>query len=561
MLRAYPLKALILVLFAGCSAPVCRQELVAQTGRCVPKERPVCEPACSAALHQVCDNDEESPTCICAPGYEGNPCAWTGVLEDPGFQKQSAWTLSGGANVLERGTGPIDLGFAQLEETAACFAGAVSQTVQMPSYEAGEPLVAELTYRARGLYGLALGFNRAETQLPQTENPSTTGDVWRTERICLGEAAYGGAVTVRLSAPEQHFSCFDEGEGIIEVDRLDIVLADSGECPAPGQVLNGTAEVAGGGWRFETTGVGIAELAEDVGREASAGVRLVSEFASAAVAWTRLSVPTSESLPSPALRFWWQGTTERLFQFRIGRQNDIGNTTGNFPLEEVWGNDSEENFVYCLPPWTHGNVVELISRPLPLSPADGTSELAIDDVEIISETSCGSSTDILDPAFDAAFNAGTEIRVSGVTDRSDAEMASVTLLAEPSLSRTEDGGVLELSYWNEAAVIWLETWVFVPESEGNDGPSFAFWSKVPEFNEKPIRSVLGRAAVNPADLQVGGDWTRNEVCLPPAWSERWYRVQWRLGEIPPLGDRPVVPPVRIYIDDLELTTSSACPSE
>ena len=455
-----------------------------------------CGPRAALAPTEVCDSDTEAPSCICAPGYSGIPCTWTGDLDDPGFQDQQAWTLSGGANVLERGTGAVDLGFAQLEETAACFAGAVSQTVQMPSYEAGEPLVAELTYRARGLYGVALGFNRAETQLPQTEDPSTTNDVWLTERICLGEAAYGGPVTVRLSSPEQHFSCFDEGEGIIEVDRLDIVLADPGECPAPGQVLNGTAEVAGGGWRFETTGAGIAELAEEVGREASAGVRLASEFGSAAVAWTRLSVPTSETLPSPALRFWWQGTTERLFQFRIGRQNDIDKTTGNFPLDEVWGNDSEENFVYCLPPWTHGNVVELISRPVPLSPADGTSELSIDDVEIISEASCGSSSDILNPAFDAAFVAGTEIRFTGVTDRSDAQTASVTLLAEPSLSRTEDGGVLELSYWNEAAVIWLDTWFFVPESEGTDGPAFAFWSKVPEFNEKPnsqrARSCCGQ---------------------------------------------------------------------
>jgi hypothetical protein len=108
--------------------------------------------------------------------------------------------------------------------------------------------------------------------------------------------------------------------------------------------------------------------------------------------------------------------------------------------------------------------------------------------------------------------------------------------------------------------MFLETWVLVPESDGNDGPAIRFWSNVPETNEKPIRSVLGRAAVNPADLQVGGGWVRNETCLPPRWSGRWYRFQWRLGEAPPIGDLPIVPPIRIYIDDLELTTSSACPA-
>ena len=55
------------------------------------------------------------------------------------------------------------------------------------------------------------------------------------ERVCLGEAAYGGSVTVQSRTPEQHLSCFDTTRrGISEVDRLDIVPADPGECPAPG---------------------------------------------------------------------------------------------------------------------------------------------------------------------------------------------------------------------------------------------------------------------------------------------------------------------------------------
>jgi hypothetical protein len=68
----------------------------------------------------------------------------------------------------------------------------------MPSYEVGEPLVAEVTYRAQGSYGLALGFNRAWTELG-----SPFDGQWRTERVYLGEVAYGGAVTVRL-VPESN---------------------------------------------------------------------------------------------------------------------------------------------------------------------------------------------------------------------------------------------------------------------------------------------------------------------------------------------------------------------
>jgi hypothetical protein len=500
----------------------------------------------------VCDGDTEAPSCVCAPGYSGIPCTWTGVLDDPGFENQDVWTRTEGAEVLQnREDTLIDEGFARIERSAACNAGVVSQTVQMPSYEVAEPLVAQVTYRAEGLYGLALGFNRAWTQLPVTSDFG-----WTPERVCLGEAAYGGAITVQLSAPEQHPSCFDEQEGEINVDRLDIVPAEPGECPAPGEVLNGTGEVGAGGWQFETTNTAIAELAEGVGRDASSGVQLVVGASVRAAARTKLSVPSSKSLQSPALRFWWKGTAGQLFDFQIGRYDGVLQKA--LPLDDVYGNNSDVNSLYCLPPWTHGNVVDLIFKNSGDNLLDGFSELIVDDVEIVSEARCGASTDLLDPGFDAG-----PAQIMGVTHFTPYQ--SATLRTEASLSRTGDGGVLELSYWSEEAVLWLETWVLVPESNGDEGPAIVFWSNVPPdddaINELPIRSVKGRAAVEPDDLQVGGGWTRNRRCLFPEWSGRWFRFQWRLGNLPPLGDALIDPPVRIYIDDLELTTDLACRSE
>ncbi len=557
-LQAHLLRAVFCgMLLGSCSSPVCRSGSEAQAGRCVDQEIPElqCEPACSPTAHEVCGGDAESPSCICAPGYEGTPCTWTGVLEDPGFQNQSAWTLSRGATVLEGERDfTIDEGFARVERSAACDAGAVSQTVQMPGYEVGEPLVAEVTYRAQDLYGLALAFNRS-----QTEFGPTLDEQWRTERVCLGEAAYGGAVTVRLGSGEQHPSCFDVEEGRIDVDRLDIVPAEPGECPAPGEVLNGTGDEGGGGWQFEMTGAGVADFAEGAGREGTPGVRLAIEAGDRAVAWTKASVPSPESMQSPALRFWWRGTSGLPFKFQIGHYDTVGSETGALPLDDVYGNGSDVNYLYCLPPWTHGNVVDLIFRPLlDSSSVDGPSELVIDDVEIISEARCGTSTDLLDPGFDAGPS-----RIMGV--KNFTPYTAATLRTEPSLSRTEDGGVLELSYSNEAALMFVETWVLVPESNGNEGPAIVFWSNVPPdddaINELPIRSVKGRAAVEPDDLEVGGGWTRNRRCLFPEWSGRWFRFQWRLGNFPPMPAAPIDPPVRIYIDDLELTTDSACRSD
>jgi hypothetical protein len=330
------------------------------------------------------------------------------------------------------------------------------------------------------------------------------------------------------------------------------VLASPGECPAPGEVLNGTGDEGGGGWGFEKTGAAYADFADGVGRGGTSGVQLGVGASVGAAAWTKLSVPSSESVHAPALRFWWRGTTGQPFGFQIGRYNQI--STNALPLDDAYGNDSDVNYLYCLPPWTHGNVLDLIFKNLGDNSLDGLSELAIDDVEIVSDARCGASTDLLDPGFDAG-----PIRIMGVTNFTSDQAA--TLRTESELSRTDDGGVLELSYWNEAAVMWLETWVFVPESNGDEGPAVVFWSNIPPSNEKPVRSVLGRAAVNPAELTDGGGWQRNEVCLFPEWSGRWFRLQLRLGDIPPMGTAPIDPPIRIYIDDLELTTSSACPSD
>jgi hypothetical protein len=538
------------MLVVGCSSPVCGPELVEQTGRCVAREPSAkpCVPACSTSAHQVCDGDAEAPSCICAPGYSGVPCTWTGVLDDPGFENQDVWTRTEGAEVLQnREDTSFDKGFARIERSAACNAGVVSQTVQMPGYEVAEPLVAEVTYRAEGLFGLALGFKRAWALLPLTTDFAWTSEP---ERVCLGEAAYGQDVTVQLSTPDKHPSCFGEQEGEINVDRLEIVTAEPGECPAPGEALNPSGE-EDGGWEFDTAGTAEAGIVEGVGRGGTSGIRIAREGIARAAASTRLSVPSSESLKSPALRFWWKGTSGSPFSFQIGRFDGVGESA--FPLDTVIGNGSDRNSVYCLPPWTHGNVLDLIFKLATASSTELT-ELVIDDIEIISDDSCGTSTDMLDPGFEAGPN-----RIMGVTIFPLFEAAAV-LRNEPSLARTGDG-VLELSYSNESVVMWFETWVFAPESNGVDGPAVAFWSNVPAVNELSIQSLKGRAAVEPADLQQGGGWVRNEVCIFPEWSGRWFRLQLRLGDFTPRLDRPVEPPIRIYIDDLELTTSSACPAE
>lgn len=549
VLRPLILTSLLVGLFAaGCSSPVCRPELIQQGARCLTPEEAAkeCSPACDPTAHEVCDGDFDAPSCVCAPGYQGSPCTWFGVLESPGFESEGAWTTSRGATVLPFEPGPIDQGIGFLAPSVGCNAGALSQLVDMPEYAAAEPLVVEVTYRTQGAFGASVGFDRAWTFLESVER-----NTWTTQRTCLGDAAFGRSLVVQFSAPERHPSCDDDPEVGIEVDRMAIVPAEEGECPAPGAVLNPAAESDEGGWQFVTSGTASAGFAEGVGRGGSSGILLERASDGRAAAWTRVSVPTSESLTSPALRFWWRGTRDRPFKVRLGRFDEGDNIGGAFQLDDLYGSGVDETYVYCLPPWTHGNVVDLVFR-IPDEDSDDASELAVDDVQIVSDERCGTATDILDPGFDAG-----PTRYLGVTQRTPFQAA--TLRTEPALSQTGDGGVLELSYWNEAAVMRVDSWMLVPEPRGDEGPALAFWANIPLGTDKMLRTVLGRAAVDPNPVEPAGGWFREEVCLPPAWFGRWYRVQWRLGDSSPAGNATIEPPVRLYIDDLELTTSSACP--
>jgi hypothetical protein len=496
----------------------------------------------------VCDGDTESPACVCAPGYEGDSCTWIGVLKDPGFEDGQAWMLRSAAiNTFEEG--PTGDGIATLTPRSACFAGRVSQTVEMPSYEVGEPLVAEVTYQAEGSFGLSLGFGRAWTQLP----PSSA-DVWATERVCLGDAAYGGEVLVQIAGAEQHPTCFDTPLFDVRVDHLDIIPAGQGECPAPGEVLNGSGDAAKDGWQYSAEDGASFEFAPGAGREGTSGVRLVRDGESRLKAWTKLSIPSAESVPSPALRFWWAGDNETQYRFKIGRATaDRFNDAGELPLDEPRGNGSELNYVYCLPPWTHGNVVDLIFE-VPVPESREPAALVVDDIEIVSDEGCGSSPDVLDPGFEAG-----PARIMGVTNFTP-DVATVRLRTDPLLAHSGDGA-LELTYSNEGARVTWETWVLLPESNGVEGPTVFYWANVPSTVETPLFTRLGRAAVKPAPLIVGGGWQRSDpICPTPEWAGRWFRVKFELGERPPMGNLQLAP-TSVYIDDLEVTTTPNCPAE
>ena len=551
--------ALLAVLGACASGGLCGEGYREVDGRC----EFYCEEPCGA--HQDCFETDSGGECQCVAGYAGDPCEWTGGLEDPEFVRPEAWIKRNGAIVEPLAAG-LDQGegIASFESTVVCNAGAVSQVVEMPPYDLADPFVVDMTFRNQQVTGVVVGYNRAFRLL------ATSSRNWHPERFCLGEAAYGGQVKFQVAAYEQSTACFQNPIGTFAVDRLEIAVARPNECPAPGTVLNGDANLDEGGWVFheeflQPGGPPEAGFAAGVGEGDSSAIRLYKPQDSQNVsgAHTQLSVPLPETMPSPGLRFWWRGSPGSGIQVEMGTFPGLRNE--DRPLDSLFGDGTPQEAVYCFPPWTHGNVVDLSFELL--GPAE--QEVIIDSVEIfsVSDQGCGDSTELFDPSFDS-FPSRWPGAAHGRT-------SSVEIIGDPVRVRTPDSGSLAMTYVDNQARVDFHTWVWIPPSEGDQFPALSFFSDVPaDPGASVFWSFSGGTGPGPdcipdgpnscppiqlsRSLPMGGGWQPNlPVCLPDEWSERWFRF--RVAVRP--SDAPLEvfeEPKSVLLDDFEVVLDPGC---
>jgi hypothetical protein len=216
-------------------------------------------------------------------------------------------------------------------------------------------------------------------------------------------------------------------------------------------------------------------------------------------------------------------------------------------VETLVGTNAERNYIYCLPPWTHGSVVDL-SFSLTGDEASDAEELVVDDVAIVSDPDCGIDPELLDPGFEAAPN-----RWLGSSLGSAYE--DVVMQEDEALARSGTGA-LELTYWNSAASLTVDRYVLVPKVEEGRGPAVTFYSRSPTAPSTPVQWIVGRDEFL-GSVSTSSDWTLNEACLPPQWAGRWFRLRVAAGPREEIG-APIAQEL-VFLDDFSLTTSSACP--
>ncbi|MGB8331682.1 MAG: hypothetical protein WCE62_16260 [Polyangiales bacterium] len=311
-----------------------------------------------------------------------------------------------------------------------------------------------------------------------------------------------------------------------------------------------------------------------VGNDGSGGARIYKPGGGTNLAamWTTVSVPRSDTLPSPALRFTARGISTKRFLAGLGTFPGLRIATR--PLDTFVATDSPVVYKYCLPPRTFGNILELyfaMQPELRPEPAANEAELVVDDLEVISDPSCGESLDILDPSFDSAPNRWPGVRIVEPSD-TPTGTDQVGIIDDPNRARPPGRGALEVSYASSQAFIDVETWVWVPPPDERGRPMLTFYADVPGDPGVELRwaffgalspnfeCVEGESCVKQpnAALLPGGGWRRyDEICLPPEWAERWFQV--RLAIRPSEGPLEIFdPPRSVLFDDFEVTTDPRC---
>jgi hypothetical protein len=270
----------------------------------------------------------------------------------------------------------------------------------------------------------------------------------------------------------------------------------------------------------------------------------------------QVSVPLPTEALSPALAFWWNGSNERLFPVEIGTFggfDSAGRPDRARVMDTLVGAGGERNHVYCLPPWTHGAVVDL-SFALPDDGRSEAVELAVDNVRIVSDDRCSDFDGLLDPGFESAPNRWIGASLGSSDQR-------VNMKPEPAVAHSGNG-VLELSYgWESSqtspsALLAMETYVLVPSVDEIGGPAVALYTDTEVQASARVEWLLGRTERCRGDLPHGA-WARSEICLPAEWSGRWYRLKVQVK--PPNEAGTGEERFRVLVDDLELLTSPDCP--
>ncbi len=297
----------------------------------------------------------------------------------PGFDIGGPWPVTGEAIVDEAGPGHDGRGSGLLSGPALCNGDTITQTVCTGSMHDRGPTKltvwqradctgceAEAAVRIGGGAAVSLG---------------TATDTWSQASVCLGEGAFGEAVSFAFTGPaHSHPACtWDPTEApAVLIDDVALEQTTRFECPELGTVLNGDFESGALGWEVDATPA--SEVSFPVLADGAA-VRLVrGGGCESAFVEGRVSVPLAETLPHAALQ-----VRATIAGGPLSVQ--AGGISALLPLPLGSG----ETHRLCVPGADRGNVLPIrigLAAPLATCTGAGPSEATVKDVRLVSDPTC-----------------------------------------------------------------------------------------------------------------------------------------------------------------------------
>ena len=512
----------------------------------------LCDLEC--AQYEICDGSGSQPTCRCAEGFSGTPCEWEGVVGNPQFQRVEDWTATLGVDIQEEEGGFTSPGQVIFPYQSLCQRGHLFQEVTMPDFGDVGPMVAQVRFRGAdpGDYVYQNTPIGISTDRVWTHVANVMAQGWQTQRVCLGDAASGKQFRFGIG-PMGPVQCADDNHQVV-LDSVDVLPAQTGECPQIGEVLNGDME-ANGGWTFVPEPPSTATLVEGVGINGTRALRIqINETCKKVSFAGKFSVPSASKNFQPALEFQWAAPSHQTVELRLNdrRLTKLFNT-------DVFSEQQFHSEIVCLPPWTHGRINTLSGvfgfqrggQACGVDQSSNPPTFLLDAVKVVSVPACGTDKNMLDGGFEYAPRLSPERWVSP-------QEYSVATISDATQARTGKG-VLELWAGIRCRGPHYVVQPFVPPADTTGGPAFEFWSRVPphDFDFVIPRFSYGATTI---DLVQDGEWHRNMVCLDPKLVNSTtilsFGMDPGIGQCNSFGGR-----VYAYVDDMRLITDSRCPKQ
>lgn len=511
-----------------------------------------CTNGCACEIDSDCTDPVTScdqGTCSCSPGYavdEGGACVWSGLLVNPGFTTTGGWDLGPGVTIEPDrfpGTQTIDLGMAVFSGQAVCGMSRLSQRVTLPKFSRSEPLVVV----GAGAFSFGSGWKSAGGH------------------SCLGASAYapeaqgepGMARVFSLVAGDGDPSCNPAAVvGGVAFDHIEIKPAEVGECPAPGTTLNGDAE-GEGAWGFtivvddDQNGTGTGMIEDGVGEAGSRGARVNLNVGGlyGSASNSKISVPSTEQVPSPAIQYYLRASGGAVLSY-VGSGSRGGFSDG------AWMPAAPGRQTACLPPSMRGNLAEFSSTFA--SNGTGTATAVYDNLEVVNEPSCGTDPGIANPGFEAVATSLLGAYANAGTILGSASSSAARVTNDPLNAHT-GSGVLQLRIDRICDDPAFVADVVVPPAVGAAGPALSFFYKAPppvayQLTAKPN---FGSSPV----LTYDGAYHRAVICLQPLLVGQRQTITFAMST---LLASPVcyqaITAEEAFVDDLSVTTDPSCPA-